>query len=270
MNKPEYIVDKGKCIKCGNCQYICSGLCAKINEEGYPYIDEVLDHFCFSCGQCVSVCPTGALRHTNVDLDQCEVILPPGSEPSDQIEHLIKTRRSIRNFKDEPVSREGLEELLDVVRYAPTGGNAQGVKFIVMDKRETLHKVFQLTSDYLTDFVSRPENAWLLLPADAGKTENDWVFWNAPMVIIATADNPTDLSIALAYLDLYAQAKGLGCCWCGYLKFAMDGGQPELMEMFQKAGLDECYYPMMIGVPEERIKYYRIPQRKQAEINYIE
>ena len=269
MNKPEYFVDKVKCIKCGNCNYICSGFCSKTDAEGFPYIDKAVEQFCFTCGQCVSVCPTGALEHSNIDLKQCDYIDPDVCVSKEQVAHLIKTRRSIRHFKNESISRESLNELFDVVRFAPTGGNYQGVRYIVVDDNKTIQKLSRLTSEYLKEFVKKPGNEWLLLPACAEKTDDDWVFWNAPVVIIATADNPTDLTIALSYLDLYAQSSGYGCCWCGYLNFAMDGEQPDILELFKQAGLKEYYYPMIIGIPEERIHFYRVPERKKADIRYV-
>lgn len=44
----------------------------------------------------------------------------------------IRTRRSIRAFKPEPVPREALEELIDVCHWAPSGRNAQPWRFAVL------------------------------------------------------------------------------------------------------------------------------------------
>jgi len=44
----------------------------------------------------------------------------------------IRTRRSIRSFKPDPVSKRILEELLDVCRWAPSGGNTQPWHFAVL------------------------------------------------------------------------------------------------------------------------------------------
>ncbi|MFC1911287.1 nitroreductase [Chloroflexota bacterium] len=52
----------------------------------------------------------------------------------------IRTRRSIRLFKPDPVSRKVLEELLDASRWAPSGGNVQPWYFEVL-AGEALAKV---------------------------------------------------------------------------------------------------------------------------------
>jgi len=49
-----------------------------------------------------------------------------------EIVEAIRTRRSIRSFKPDPVPRKVLEELLDIGRWAPSGGNAQPWYFVVL------------------------------------------------------------------------------------------------------------------------------------------
>jgi len=44
----------------------------------------------------------------------------------------IRTRRSIRAFKPDPIPKKALEELLDVCRWAPSGGNTQPWHFAVL------------------------------------------------------------------------------------------------------------------------------------------
>jgi nitroreductase len=44
----------------------------------------------------------------------------------------IRTRRSIRVFKPEPVPKKVLQELLDISRWAPSGGNVQPWHFLVL------------------------------------------------------------------------------------------------------------------------------------------
>lgn len=57
-----------------------------------------------------------------------------------EIIEAIRTRRSIRSFKPDPVPREILEELLDACRWAPSARNAQPWRFAVLGG-ETFEKV---------------------------------------------------------------------------------------------------------------------------------
>jgi nitroreductase len=53
----------------------------------------------------------------------------------------IKTRRSIRKFKPQPVSRQMVKELLEAAMFAPSAGNEQPWQFIVVDERKILDDV---------------------------------------------------------------------------------------------------------------------------------
>jgi NADP-reducing hydrogenase subunit HndD len=72
---PAIIRDMDKCIMCRRCEMMCNevqtvGVLSAIN-RGFqavvsPAFEENLDHsVCTYCGQCVAVCPTGALTEVN-------------------------------------------------------------------------------------------------------------------------------------------------------------------------------------------------------------
>ncbi|MFC2058311.1 nitroreductase [Chloroflexota bacterium] len=59
-------------------------------------------------------------------------IAQAGEEAFVDLIEAIKTRKSIRSFKEEPVSEEVLAEVLDVARWAPSAVNAQPWEFVVL------------------------------------------------------------------------------------------------------------------------------------------
>lgn len=44
----------------------------------------------------------------------------------------IKKRRSVREFTDEPLNKESITQILDATRWAPSGGNQQRWRFVVV------------------------------------------------------------------------------------------------------------------------------------------
>ena len=50
----------------------------------------------------------------------------------------LKTRRSIRKFKDEQISDEDLKIILETGTYAPTARGAQSPKIVVIQNPETI------------------------------------------------------------------------------------------------------------------------------------
>lgn len=53
----------------------------------------------------------------------------------------IKTRRSVRSFTDEKVSRETVEKIIDSARMAPSWKNSQTARYIVVEDKEVLAKI---------------------------------------------------------------------------------------------------------------------------------
>jgi len=57
----------------------------------------------------------------------------------------ILSRRSIREFTEEKVSREDIETILNTARWAPSGLNNQPWKFMVIQNEETMEKLEDCT-----------------------------------------------------------------------------------------------------------------------------
>ena len=74
---------------------------------------------------------------------------------------VARTTFSCREFTDEPVPDEVLYQLLDVARFASSGGNRQGWKVIVVKDRETRRRLAE---------ASRP--AWQLYQAQRAAGES--------------------------------------------------------------------------------------------------
>lgn len=53
----------------------------------------------------------------------------------------IKKRRSIRAYSKEKITKEELEKLIDAMRWAPSAGNIQPWKFIIVSNTEIKHKL---------------------------------------------------------------------------------------------------------------------------------
>ena len=51
---------------------------------------------------------------------------------------MMKTRRSIRKYKDTPVEKEKLQMIMDAGLYAPNPGGRQGTKIIIIDNKELI------------------------------------------------------------------------------------------------------------------------------------
>ena len=88
---------------------------------------------------------------------------------------LLKSRRSIRAFRDKPLAKETIERIIDGARFAPSGHNSQSTQYLVVQDRAVLHQVSAMVIDYLKFEIRRfgnPLFRTLALLADREKAES--------------------------------------------------------------------------------------------------
>jgi nitroreductase len=114
----------------------------------------------------------------------------------------IKTRKSVRSFKDKPGEKEKIEKLLDAARLAPSASNRQEWRFVVVtdaDKRKALAVAAKNQA-----FVGQAPVVF----ACCAETDNHLMSCGQPCY-------PIDVAIAMDHITLAAVELGLGTCWIG-------------------------------------------------------
>jgi nitroreductase len=181
------------------------------------------------------------------------------------VEQFLRRRRSIREFKENPVPHDTLEKIIDCARWAPSAINIQPVRWFVVHKPDHVKYLAGQVADWMrkAGYAPRYLAAW-----EQGK---DMILRGAPHLILAcgTLENvwaPVDCAIALTYLELTAQAHGLGTCWSGLLTRAA-GASPSIREFLGLADDLQINGAVMIGYP--KYHYWRIPKRNPAIIKWL-
>jgi len=240
-------VDKESCRRDGVCIAACPLGSIVADAEGYPVAPKDAD--CIQCGHCVAICPHGALQNNRLPMADF-LPAPRGRASFEATAGLMRHRRSVRQYKAQPVPRETLAELLDVARYAPTAKNTQQISYIVLENPET------------TKALGKAIAAWALpLPgmeryAKLHAAGGDFVMRGAPHLVVALADannewGLTDAGIALSYLELAAAAHGLGACWAGIVQRALTKNA-ELAASIGVPADKAVYGALMLGQPKLR------------------
>jgi len=269
------VVDEEKCKRDGVCVAVCPARIIEFkNENSSPAPTDNADEFCINCGHCVAVCPHGALSHRTMRSEQCPPVRKEWLLGPEQVEHFLRARRSIRTYKEEAVEREVLAKLIDIARFAPTGGNVQPVKWLIIYERDEVRSLAGHVIDWMRFMLKEQPpiaNAPNLDRIVASWAEGvDRICRGAPHVIVAHApkDEPTApaaSTIALTYLELATPSFGLGACWGGYFNAAAT-----LWPAMQQAlGLPEghsSFGAMMVGYP--KYEYQRLPLRNEARITW--
>ena len=75
------------------------------------------------------------------------------------IMELLKTRRTYRRFKQQPISDEVLGDMLTAARYASSAANKQPISYVVVRTPEKVKEVFDQTkwAGYFPNDAGRPK-----------------------------------------------------------------------------------------------------------------
>lgn len=271
-----FTIDHATCNKDGLCAQACPLGIIDWTHGQQPVAGVDAEKLCIRCGHCVAICPSGALHHRDMDPADCPPVHPQWHLSAEQCEHFLRSRRSIRLFKQQPVARQTLTRLIEIARYAPSGINSQGVRWLVIDSRATLHNLAGLVIEWMRWLqTDMPEMARALHVERAicrWQDGHDTILRAAPALIVAHAEAanrmaPTTCTIALSYLELAATGLGLGTCWAGYFNAAVNSFPP-LRHALNLPASQQCFGAMMVGVP--RCRYHRLPTRNPPEITWID
>ncbi len=146
----------------------------------------------------------------------------------------IMTRTSVRSYSDKEVGKEQLDTLLRAAMAAPTAGNKQPWRFVVIDKKELLDSI---SANFNTMKMAQNAALAIVMCGDVtatfdGEGRDYWI---------------EDVSAASENLLLAAHAIGLGAVWCGIYPISERVSRFSVM-----LGLPENVIPMgciCIGYP---------------------
>jgi nitroreductase/NAD-dependent dihydropyrimidine dehydrogenase PreA subunit len=268
----ELIVNAKPCTRCGLCAVVCPWGLIEVPEEGAPHLAEAAAKLCILCGHCEAVCPAGAVQLDDPRL--VTIVSPP--QPAEiepvRLGSYLRMRRSIRHFREEPVERAVIEQVMDIVRYAPSGRNRQDVQWIMIHDTREVRRLTALAIDWMrkTGNSGNPLAARYNLTGMVRSWEDgrDTICLNAPHLIVAhvNEENPvarTNAIIALAHLDMIAPSFGIGACWGGIFMQAVNSWEP-LREALDLPVGHAAVHCLMFGYPAIRFQW--LPKRNPAPI----
>ena len=135
---------------------------------------------------------------------------------------LIVARRSIRRYSDQPISPENVKSILEAALLAPTSKNTRSWQFVAVEDSEMLEKLSLCKPQYAVSI----KDCRLAVVVCGDQTKSDaWI---------------EDASIAAAFMQLQAEALGLGSCWV------------QVRGRFNNENIpSDEYVAEQLGIPEE-------------------
>lgn len=287
-NPPE--IQTNDCIGCKKCIMICPSF---VFEMAGDKSKVVRGNWCISCGHCGAVCPTGAILHEASRFDMHPKRGDAPATSPENLELLLRERRSVRAYADIPVPEDFLKKILDAGRYAPTGSNSQNVHYIVLRSPEQIKELQKMTIAFYDRIFRRARGrlGMFLLSLIAGRKMatslneilpiveyarekmrqgQDLLFYHAPIVMLAHAESwdtcsSFNCSVALYHCSLMAHVLGLGCCFNGFLINAVNHST-KIKRWLGIPKDHRCYSAMTLGFPG--VKYLRLVNRNPPQVTW--
>lgn len=166
---------------------------------------------------------------------------------------VIKSRHSVRKFKERPVEEEKLQRILEAANSAPSAGDLQAYEIVVVRDEESKRKL--VSAAYEQEFIAKAPLI-LVFVAHPERSSRRYGRRGAELYCIQ------DATIATAYAQLAATALGLGCVWVG----AFD--ENEVAKAVGLKGSFKAVSMLPIGYPDEQPK--PTPRRKLEELVHHE
>ena len=154
-----------------------------------------------------------------------------------EYDQVVSARRSIRKYRQESVPEELIRQILDYARLAPSAGNGQHLRYIVVQNSAAAEKLFAQTA-WAGHVKPRRTPVW-------GE--------DAPRCFIAvTADSSfnsqlaaADAGAAIENMLLGMANCGLGGCWIGSFN------REKCVELLKLDSSETLYYLVSVGYPAE-------------------
>lgn len=169
----------------------------------------------------------------------------------------MKTRRSVRRFKSDPVPVEFIQQVLEAGQFAASGHDRQPWIFVAVTNRDVIARLTEVNASFFDMPVKDP-------------------FYGAPVVIVVLAKKsvPTylnDGTLALGNMMLAAHSLGLGSCWINRAKQEFE--LPEWQNWLAEIGVDAPEEYEGIGHCALGFVDGELPQarpRKESRIFWVE
>lgn len=226
---------------------MCASVCPvdKLVQQVTPKRTEIMaGPSCISCGHCVAICPQNAIRHSEFPSSKIQPIQAEKIPSPEQVMTLLKTRRSIRAFRNKALDEQTIETIIDGARYAPSGHNSQSTEYCVVQDKDVLNQVSAMVIEYLKFEIKRFANPLfrsVALLADREKVESglheiprfqqmiasyesgaDPILNGAPAVLAVHARRTVGFSdvnaqLALQNASIVAHSMGIGHFYTGWI-----------------------------------------------------
>ena len=286
-------INQSHCKKCGICTKVCPNKI--IEKNGSIQFKQEREHLCLQCGQCMAVCPSKAIQVRGLSYENDFQEISRKKADYENFMQILSSRRSVRNFKNQPVSEELIDEIVDSVSYAPFGAAPEKMEISIINNRKTIDLALPLISDFLNgikkfienpiasgflrlftceeDFQTIKNHIYPIAKAGNYNLDNgDGITRGAPTIITIHAPKDAEAHtnngiIYATYIMLAAHAVGLGATMVECVITPINRSK-KLKQIFQIPDNNNAVMSVIMGYP--KYHYKRTIKRNKYKVRKVE
>jgi nitroreductase len=189
----------------------------------------------------------------------------------------IYERRAVRKYKEQPLTKELVDQLIDAAKMAPSAMNRQPWKFYVLTNKTIIHSlakeimhhaIKEIRHITITDAIKATLGFFHFSTIKDYLTGDDHVFYGAPAVIFITVPKADewgaiDVGMCAQNIMLAAKAMGLDTCPIGFAKYVSQARDYHLLNIPDK---EEVQLAVIVGYGYEQPKPH---ERIEDNVVYI-
>jgi len=287
-------IDYQKCKSCRLCVQVCPSKILSVNEKKQTYFKEERKHICLECGHCMAVCSTQAITVNSMTYENDFELIPENNINYPEFIDFLKTRRSVREFKNKPVEKEKLQQIIDAISTAPFGAENDGISISIITEKSVIEKSLPLMSKFYRDlkkWFKNPMIRYIIKKKEGIETFNtvknhlmpminlnhydlsgyNAITRDAPAIIIFHSkpdaeEHTEDAHICNTIAMLTAHSLGLGTTIIGLIGPAVNKF-PELKDLFKIPQENKVITSLIIGYP--KYKYLYSVKRNRQKIAWV-
>lgn len=183
------------------------------------------------------------------------------------IETIMK-RRSVRSYSSNPIPKKILRILIDAGNAAPSGGNAQNWRFVIVEDIDFKKKLLSLAMPKYQKWMETAPERLVDLRKEIDAACPDPIYYNAAAIIFVIGSGMTsdfDTPMVCENIMLAARSLDIGSCWVYFGQFPLD--DQEVRNTLEIKKEEKVYGPILLGYPKE--EFPPGPLKKDAVIKWI-
>lgn len=255
-------ISSDSCTGCSQCTIACPCRLISMKDnkaEGASYLPK----FCFSCGHCQAVCPASAIT---VNGACAEGAIPNVGDMYAQVKNLIQSNRSVRKYKNDPIPKEKLLDIIHTLDYTASAKNQQTIQYILVTNQAKIREFSDMCVAHLQQTKQYPEVIMSI------KNNINPITGDAPYLLLAYAKKSSmfpsiDATLKMENARMLMYASGIHSCYLGYC-IGFVNAIPSLKEYFGIASNEELYCAISFGYSDEA--YRNVPARTENAVRFID